>query len=290
MSDLYPFAGQFFDAGGGTRMHYLDEGRGPPVVMLHGNPTWSFYYRDLILRLRGRFRCVAPDHVGCGLSDKPAEADYPYSLKRRVDDLETLLDHLGVGKNITLVVHDWGGMIGFAYAARHPDRVSKIVVTNTAAFHRPAGKKLPWQLRLARGPLGEFLIRRWNWFCTGAADRCVVRRPLPPDVRAMYLKPYDTWANRVAVWKFVQTIPLKPGDADYELVSEVEANLMKLRDKPMFIGWGMRDFVFDGDYLEEWKRRFPNAAVNAYPDAGHYLFEDAGGEVFPLIEKFVADG
>src|SRR6184192_124065 len=113
--DLYPFAGHFFDTGGGIRLHYLDEGHGPPVVMVHGNPTWSFYYRDLVRRLRGRYRCVVPDHVGCGLSDKPPAARYPYSLERRVADLTALLDHLRLDRDVTLVLHDWGGMIGTAW-------------------------------------------------------------------------------------------------------------------------------------------------------------------------------
>src|SRR5262245_29952549 len=137
---LYPFAGHFFDAGG-VRLHYLDEGRGPPVVMLHGNPTWSFYYRTLVLRLRDRYRCVVPDHVGCGLSDKPDESRYPYTLERRVQDLTALLDHLRFDRDVTLVLHDWGGMIGSAWATRFPERVKRLVVLNTAAFPLPAGKR-----------------------------------------------------------------------------------------------------------------------------------------------------
>src|SRR5436305_7666249 len=124
-SPLYPFPGHHLAVGDGVRLHYLDEGAGEPVVMVHGNPTWSFYYRNLVLTLRDRYRCVVPDHVGCGLSDKPPADRYPYSLDRRVADLTALLDHLKLDRDVTLVVHDWGGMIGTAWAARFPERVDR---------------------------------------------------------------------------------------------------------------------------------------------------------------------
>src|SRR5712691_11792206 len=111
---LYPFASHFVDQGG-LKQHYLDEGRGEPVVMLHGNPAWSFYYRNLVRALHDSYRAIVPDHIGCGLSDKPDDSRYDYSLRQRAKDLEALLDHLGVRQDITLVLHDWGGMIGMAY-------------------------------------------------------------------------------------------------------------------------------------------------------------------------------
>jgi haloalkane dehalogenase len=286
--DLYPFAGHFLDTGGGARLHYLDEGRGPPVVMVHGNPTWSFYYRDLVLRLRDRYRCVVPDHVGCGLSDKPPADRYPYTLDRRVADLTALLDHLKLDRDVTLVVHDWGGMIGTAWAARFPERVKRLVVLNTAAFPLPAAKRLPLSLWVARNtPLGAVLVRGLNLFCRLAARWCVVRRPLPPAVRRMYLAPYDSWANRVAVLKFVQTIPLRPTDPGYDVVRATEVRLPRLVVKPVLICWGMRDFVFDERFLDEWRRHFPGAEVHRYEDAGHYILEDAGEEVGLRVEEFL---
>src|SRR5437764_2145304 len=149
----------------GLRYHYVDEGRGDPVVMLHGNPTWSFYFRDLIRDLRSDYRVIAPDHVGMGLSDKPDDSRYEYTLRRRVDDLETLLERTGVGDRVTLVLHDWGGMIGMAWASRHPERVRRLVVLNTAAFRLPPTKRLPLSLRLCRSPLGPLLVRGLNLFC-----------------------------------------------------------------------------------------------------------------------------
>jgi len=283
----YPYASHYFHRDG-IRLHYLDEGTGDPVVMLHGNPTWGYYYRNLIAALRGRFRCIVPDHIGCGYSDKPQPPTYDYSLGSRIDDLTDLLDHLNARENVTLVLHDWGGMIGMAWAARHVDAVKRLVILNTAAFHVPKAKRFPFRLWVGRNTrLGAWLIRSWNLFCRHAADVGVKRKPLPPDVREWYLMPYDSWANRVAVLKFVQTIPLKLGGPGYEIVSEVEAMLPKFADKPALICWGMKDFVFDRHFLEEWERRLPRAEVHRFDDCGHYILEDAADEVIPLIERFL---
>jgi haloalkane dehalogenase len=285
---LYPFTSHFLDLGG-LRYHYLDEGAGAPVVMLHGNPTWSFYYRDLINGLRGRYRAVVPDHIGCGLSDKPDDSRYNYTLGRRVADLESLVDHLGLGDNLTLVLHDWGGMIGMAFAHRHPRWVKRLVVLNTAAFLPPPGKRLPWSLRMCRVPgLGAWLVRGLNLFCRGAARHCCTRRPMPKEVRDAYLAPYDSWAHRIAVHRFVQDIPLRPSDRAYPLVREVEDGLGRFADVPMLICWGERDFVFDRDFLDGWTRRFPRAEVHRFADASHYVLEDAGAEIVPLVDAFLA--
>ncbi len=285
---LYPFSGRFFDVGSGIRMHCLDEGRGEPVVMLHGNPTWSFLYRRLVLALRGRFRCVVPDHVGCGLSDKPPAARYDYSLSRRIGDVTQLLDDLGVNENVTLVLHDWGGMIGSAWATRFPERVKRLVIFNTAGYPMPAGARLPRSLWWGRNTLlGAVAIRGFNAFCRLAAKWCVTK-PLPPDVRRMFLAPYNSWANRIAVLKFVQTIPLAERDPGFGIVRETGERLHLLREKPALICWGMRDFVFDEHFLAEWQRRFPAAEVRRVPDAGHYLLEDAGDEIVPVVERFLS--
>jgi len=271
------------------RLSYLDEGSGEPVVMVHGNPTWSFYFRNVVLVLRGRFRCIVPDHVGCGLSDKPPIEAYDYSLKSRIDDLEGLLDHLGVKENITLILQDWGGMIGMGYAARHPERIKRIVASNTGAFPLPKSKPFPWSLWLGRNTrLGAWLILKRNWFCKFAAKWNVTRKPLPPNVRDMYLMPYDSPEHRIAVLRFVQTIPLSPKDPGYDIVSEVEASLVKFRDVPTLLLWGMKDYVFDEHFLNDWRRHFPHAETHTWPDCTHYLFEDAPDEALARIEAFLA--
>jgi pimeloyl-ACP methyl ester carboxylesterase len=284
----YPFANRFFERGG-LRMHYLDEGPsdGEPVVMVHGNPTWSFYYRRLILALRDRFRCLAADHIGMGLSDKPADAEYSYTLCQRVADFEAWMGATTGAQPITLIVHDWGGMIGLAYATRHPERISRLVVLNTAAFPLPPGKKLPWQLRLCRTPaIGALLVRGMNLFCRGAARNCV-RRPLSPDVRQSYLRPYNSWSDRRAVLRFIQDIPLTRDDPAMPIVEQTAAGLSQLTNRPMLIGWGMRDFVFDESFLDEWRERFPKAKIHRFQNAGHYVLEDAADELIPLIQRFL---
>jgi pimeloyl-ACP methyl ester carboxylesterase len=284
---LYPFASHFLESGK-LRYHYLDEGAGDPVVMLHGNPTWSFYYRNLVLALRDKFRCIVPDHIGCGLSDKPASYQYDFSLKNRIDDLTRLLDQLEVRRNVTLVLHDWGGMIGMAWAVRHPQRVAKIVVLNTAAFHLPKSKRLPCALWLGRNTwFGEYAILRRNAFCKQAVRIGTKRRPLPRPVREALLAPYDTPTHRLAVLKFVQTIPLRPGDPGYDIIDEVERGLPQFVDRPMLICWGMKDFVFDRHFLAGWQRRFPRAEVLQFPDCGHYILEDATDEIVAAVKRFL---
>jgi len=283
----YPFSPQSH-LRGEHRLSYLDEGSGEPVVLLHGNPTWSFYFRNVVLALRDRFRCIVPDHIGCGLSDKPPAANYDYSLKSRIDDVESLLDHLGVKENITLVMQDWGGMIGMGYAARNPERIKRIVASNTGAFHLPKSKGFPWSLWLGRNTrLGAWLILKKNAFCRLAAKWNVARKPLPDDVWKMYMMPYDSPEHRIAVLKFVQTIPLSPGDAGYDIVSEVKASLEKFRDVPTLLLWGMKDYVFDEHFLKEWQRHFPHAETHTWPDCSHYLFEDAGDEVIEKVKEFL---
>ncbi|HLO27160.1 MAG TPA: alpha/beta fold hydrolase [Geobacteraceae bacterium] len=289
---LYPFTGHDLDLDG-LRYHYLDEGSGPPVVMVHGNPSWSFYYRNLVIELRDRYRCIVPDHIGCGFSDKPNDDRYDYTLARRVDDLERLLDHLGIKENITLVLHDWGGMIGMAYAVRHPKRISRLVILNTAAFHLPKEKRFPFALKLCRDTrLGAFLVRGGNAFSLAASFVGCKRNPMPVALRQAYRLPYDTWRNRIATLRFIQDIPLAPGDRNYDLVSGVAAGIGQFSTLPMAIFWGERDFVFDCSFLAEWQRRFPRAEVHRYPDAGHYILEDAQDEIIPLIAGFLdrADG
>ena len=282
----YDFSSHFVEINT-LRMHYLDEGQGAAVVMLHGNPNWSYYYRNLVRALRDRYRCLVPDHIGCGLSDKPGDDRYEYSLAQRVADLETWLDHCGAKDNLTLVVHDWGGMIGMAFATRYPERIRRLVVLNTGAFHLPKTKSVPWQLKLARSPLGPLLVRGWNAFSRGAVKSCVTRQPMPRDVADAYCAPYNSWANRIAVHRFVQDIPLFPGDRGYDLITRVEDRLDRLKSIPMFIGWGDRDFVFDSHFLQQWLDRFPAAELHRYPDCGHYILEDAATELVPLISQFL---
>ncbi|MCX6943236.1 MAG: alpha/beta fold hydrolase, partial [Opitutales bacterium] len=182
----YPFTPQAFTTPAGARLSYLDEGprADEAVLMLHGNPTWSFYYRRLVRDLAPTHRCIVPDHVGMGLSARP-EA-YDYTLATRIADLEALVAALGV-KRVHLVVHDWGGAIGFGFAARHPELIGRIVVLNTAAFASP---RLPFRIAVCRWPvLGPLLVRGCNGFAGPATWMAMHRRPLTPVERRGYLFP-----------------------------------------------------------------------------------------------------
>ncbi len=273
---------------GGLRYHDLDEGGGEPVVMVHGNPTWSFSYRKLVEALSPSYRTLVPDHIGRGRSDKPRDARYDSTLERRVRDLEALLAHLGIDDGITLVVHDWGGMIGMTYAARHPERIARLVVLNTAAFHLPPSKPFPWPLRVCRDtPLGAWVVRGLNAFARGTARIGCAHHPMPRAVRDAYIAPYDSWEHRIAIHRFVQDIPLRPGDRCYHTVTEVQDRLHLLADVPVLIGWGMKDFVFDHHFVDEWVRRFPKAEVHEFPKAGHYVLEDEAEALVPLVRSFL---
>ena len=277
LRELYPFESRYFDIDG-VRMHYVDEGDGPPVLMLHGNPTWSFHYREFIKSLRDRYRVIAPDHIGCGLSDKPS--GYRYTLANHIANVERLVEHLKL-TGVTLLVHDWGGAIGFGWATRHPALVSRFVVLNTAAF---TGFEAPLRIRICRWPwLGAFLVRGLNGFLR-SSFRMAVTRPLHSRVRRGYLLPYDSYASRVAIHQFVRDIPLGSSHPTYATLLAIEERLGLLAEKPMLILWGGRDFCFNDRFLDQWRRRFPNADVHRFADAGHYVVEDAGDRMLPLIE------
>ena len=280
--DLYPFTSLYFDLNP-YKLHYLDEGEGEVLLFLHGNPTWSFYYRSLIQNFQGRYRCVAPDHIGCGFSDKPQ--DYDYTLSTHIDNLENLVDFLGL-KNITLVVHDWGGAIGMGLAVRKPELIKRLVLFNTASF---LSTDIPLRIGLCRMPLlGTILIRYLNLFVRGVLRFGLKRRKrLKKNVRAGYLAPYDTFENRIANLKFVQDIPMEQAVPSYSVIQCIERNLKQFDGYPILIIWGSEDFCFNVKFLNKWREIFPRAEVREVCNAGHLVVEDASDEIIPWIEGFL---
>ena len=272
---------------GGHDMAYVDEGSGPPVLLVHGNPTWSFYFRSLVAALPAAgLRAIAPDHIGMGRSAKPSTADYPHTLQRRVDDLADFIAGLGLTEPLSLVVHDWGGAIALAWAVDHVDQVDKLVLLNTGAFPLPAGKSLPWSLRAARLPVvGDLAVTRLNAFSQGALVLGSGRRRLPAQARAGLLAPYDTPAHRVAVSQFIKDIPLHTGDPAYAVLARTEARLPLLKDVPTMVCWGMKDPVFDAVVLDHLVGLLPKARVHRFADAGHYVLEDAADRIVPLVTR-----
>ncbi len=285
----WPYAQRTTQVDGHT-MAYVDEGTGPPVLLVHGNPTWSFYYRSLMAALPPLgLRAIAADHIGMGRSDKPSADDYPHTLSRRVSDLGAFIDGLALTEPLSLVVHDWGGAIALAWAVDNVERIDKLVVLNTGAFPLPPDKTLPWTLRAARLPvLGDWAVTRLNAFSLGALTLGSGRRWLPAEARAGLLAPYDCPQHRVAVSRFVQDIPLRPSDAAYPVLARVEQRLHLLRNTPTLVCWGMRDPVFDEVVLDHLLSFLPQADVHRFADAGHYVLEDAADRIVPLAARFLA--
>ncbi|MGA1873029.1 MAG: alpha/beta fold hydrolase, partial [Thermoplasmatota archaeon] len=228
LRELYPFESRWWE-NEWLRFHYLDEGEGEVLLMLHGNPTWSFYYRELIKAFRDRYRVVVPDLMGCGLSDRPTDEQYDYRYGRRIRDIEELLGFLGIADGITLIAHDWGGIIGSGVAARNPEMFSRFVMMNTAGFRMPEGKRLPWQLWYAKHfPLIPAVqIRGFNAFVRLATVFGLESR-MPTDIKKAYTAPYNSWHNRIAVQRFIQDIALHPREPSYDDIRVTDENLHRL--------------------------------------------------------------
>ena len=282
-----PRVGESADSAAALRMHFVDEGESDasPVVCVHGNPTWSFIWRGLISQLRETHRVIAPDHIGMGWSDKPAR--YPYRLANHIANLEHLIAALDL-RDITLVVHDWGGPIGLGYAVRHPENIRRIVITNTSAFR---SRRLPWRIAVCRWPLlGALAVRGFNAFARAAITQATTQRGgLARDIAAGLLQPYDSWAARIGVHRFVQDIPMHERHPSWPTLMEVESGLQNLK-APVMLAWGMKDWCFAPDpFLSGFEQRFPEARVHRYESAGHYLMEDAADQFGADVASFVSD-
>lgn len=288
-------------------MHFVDEGPraasqdGTPQTLLfvHGNPTWSFHWRRLISTFRDRYRCIALDHLGCGLSDKPQRL---MSLCEHIDNLVALVRVLNL-ERITLVAQDWGGAIGLGAMLQLPERLQRIVLFNTGAF---PPVYLPWRIRACRFPvIGRLAVQGANLFSLAALRMTMARtKKLEPAVAAGYLAPYDSWANRMAVYGFVHDIPaprncvfpkreFEPrvnalGDCDtVTKLAQIEAALPSLANRPACLIWGMRDWCFRPDCLDRFQAAWPNAEVHRLNDVGHWVVEDAPDESLAIVDRFL---
>lgn len=278
----FPFALHHLDLPAG-RYHYLDEGQGQPLLMVHGNPTWSFYWKDLILALRDRHRTIAVDHIGCGLSDKPAGFDY--TLANHIANLLRLVEELDL-RGVTLLAHDWGGAIGLGAALRAPERFDRIVLFNTGAFPPPY---VPLRIRACRFPvLGRIAVQGFNVFARAAIHMATAKpERMTPAVRAGLLAPYDCWAHRIAIWRFVRDIPLTRRHPTWRTLAEIEAGLPTLANKPVQLIWGMQDWCFTEVCLRRFEQIFPNAEVHRLNDCGHYVVLDGKEQIVPILSDFL---
>ena len=278
--DEYPFESHWVRVDGGV-MHYIDEGSGPVLLMVHGNPTWSFAWRHLVSELSQQYRVIAIDHLGCGFSEKPQTDEY--TLDRHVSRLASLVEALDL-QQVTLFAHDWGGAIGMGCAGRLPDRFCRFVLMNTAAFR---SSRIPLRIAVCRIPLlGTFGLRGLNLFSL-AALKMAAEKPLSPAAKAGLVAPYDSWQNRIAVREFVHDIPMKPSHRSYSTLQDVEAGLEQFKSHPMLLIWGMKDWCFSPEFFEEFQSRFPDAQTAPIADAGHYVFEDAREEVISQARSFL---
>jgi haloalkane dehalogenase len=259
----------------------VDEGEGDTVMMLHGNPTWSFYYRELIQHLRSTFRCIAIDNMGCGLSDKPQ--NYSYRLADHIFNARKVAEHLKLGR-FHLVMHDWGCAIGMALAERWPERIESLVIMNGAAFHSP---QIPKRIALCKIPLlGSFLVRGLNAFVLGS-NLMATAKGLDSTVALGYKFPYDSWKNRIAIKKFVEDIPLHRNHPSWDTLTAIQDGLFLLSQKKILLLWGARDFCFTEVFFNEWKQFFSRTKDVVYEDAGHYVLEDMGKEAVSEIRQFI---
>jgi pimeloyl-ACP methyl ester carboxylesterase len=282
--DIYPFDSHFFNLNP-YKYHYIDEGEGEVLLFLHGNPTWSFYYRNLIQSFQNKYRCIAPDHIGCGFSDKPQ--NYNYTLSTHIDNLEQLVDSLGL-KDITLVMHDWGGSIGMGLAVRKPKLIKRIVLFNTAAF---LSLNIPFRIELCRKPvIGLLAIRCFNMFVRGVLRFGIKHKDvLTEQVRAGYLLPYNTFKNRIGNLRFVQDIPMNSSVQSYSVLENIEKNLKQFSELPILIIWGGKDFCFNSKFLDKWREIFPTAEIHLIDSAGHLVVEDSAKEVIERMRFFLGE-
>lgn len=273
-------------------MHYIDEGPkdAPAVVLVHGNPTWGYLYRNFIPPLlEAGYRVVVPDHLGFGRSDKPSNPDL-YRIPKHAQRFEELIKFLDL-REVTLVPQDWGGPIGLAWAGHHPDRVARLFILNTFAHKTVGTYHPPLALTLFRTPIiGELLVKGLHTFVRGLLFGKGIHHQerMTATVRRAYLAPHPTWASRTGVLVFPREIPATPDAPLIPFLEEIEANLQQLQEKPVFLGWAMKDPVFTPDFIDTyWKRSFPEAEVLRLSDASHYLQEDAYEQLVPELLDFM---
>ena len=277
---------------GSCAMRYLDVGpelppdhpHPPTLLCVHGNPTWSFYWRAVVEQFHATHRIIAVDHVGCGRSDKPPRTQFSYTLASHRDNLVRLIDALDLNE-LTLVAHDWGGAIGLSAVLQRMNRLRRIVLLNTGAFPPPY---LPLRISACRWPVvGTPAVRGLNLFARAAVKMAMSRSRMKPEVAAGLLAPYDSWENRVAIDSFVRDIPMSNSHPTYAVLQQLESDLPKLAGLPSLLIWGMQDWCFRPECLRRFQSVWPAAETVAIDDAGHYVLEDAPEETLEAIANFL---
>ena len=275
----YPFDHLYSETSFG-KIHYIDEGQGPLLVFIHGNPTWSFVYRDIIKSLRSDYRCIALDLLGFGLSDKPLDCDYTPQTHAKV--FESFVNTLGL-KDITLVLQDWGGPIGMSYAVNFPDNINKLVIMNTWCWSVKGDFHYEAFSRMMGGSLGQWLIRRFNIFVRlvmpkATQDKC----SLTQSILNHYLHPLPTPDTRLACAQFPRSII-----EESVWLDQIWNKMNSLKNIHTLICWGMKDIAFREKELDRWDRFFTTTDVHRFDDSGHYVQQEKSSEIIPLIREFM---
>ncbi len=282
---LYPFTPHYYSHHG-MDMHYVDEGSGEPVVMVHGDPTWGFLYRNFIPPLSQHYRCIVPDQMGMGKSAVPQERSL-YRLEQHCANLEALLLHLDV-RDITLVLHDWGGPVGLGFATRHPERIKRLVLMNTWAFAPWPGGPFPRLLEIIRSDRGEAFVLRKNGYLEPALlGTTYHNQKLTSNVMEAYRAPFPTPESRLAMLCWSRDIPVQENEVSYAEMKRIESGLSLFSGIPVLLVWGMQDPVIPAPVLNRWQQLFPHATTHEIEDASHFLQEDAPERIVQWIEKFL---
>jgi len=281
----FPFAPRYRRVNG-IVLHFVDEGTGEPVVMLHGDPTWGYLYRRFIPVLARRRRCIVPDHMGMGKSEVPAQPS-PYRLRHHIANLEALLLALDV-RDATFVLHDWGGPVGLGFGVRHPDRIKRLVLMNTWASALWPGGALPRLLEIIRSDKGErFVLERNGYLEPALIGTTLHRDRLTPAVLEAYRAPFPTPASRLALLSWSRDIPTSSADPSFADMRQIEEGLSVFARTPILLVWGMQDPVLPAGVLRWWQARYPHAATCEIGEASHFLQEDAPERVVECIEEFL---
>lgn len=281
----FPFAPHYCEVNG-FKMHYVDEGSGEPVLLLHGDPTWGYLWRRFIPPLAKQRRCIVPDQMGMGKSGTPQQL-YPYRLRHHIANLEALVLHLDL-RNLTLVLHDWGGPVGLGLATRHPDRIKRLVLMNTWAFAPWPGGPFPRLLEIIRSDRGEKFVLEKNGYLEPALLGTTHHpEKLTRIVMDGYRAPFPTPASRRALLCWSRDIPVHESDPSYAEMKQIEDGLLHFTKTPTLLAWGMKDPVLHESVLRLWQRIYPQAITHGVDDASHFLQEDAPDQIVSFIEQFL---
>lgn len=275
---LFPFESHWFGSPVG-KVHYLDEGEGPPILFLHGNPTWSFLYRGIIIRLRKTFRCIALDYPGFGLSSHPM--DYRFTPEEHTTVVQSLVRELDL-KDLTVMGHDWGGPIGMRLALDETDRIRALVMANTWYWPTQALHLKAFSWILSTGYMQGLMLRK-NLF----VDRMIpvgVKFPLAPEVFEHYRGPFPTVDSRAGTAELVRQLTLSSN-----WLAQIESGVRRhLGHLPLLLTWGVEDLAYTPAFMDTFRRDFPKARAVRL-DAKHFVQEDTPGEVSQAIKDFLGE-